>query len=215
MIRSGIDLVLIAVVAAVAFFLASAASSTATVHPEAFPPQGSGLSFTFHGTAAADDVRVDFGIYPEPDLIQDPAGVIRAVGACQPLSPTAAECLSYDGRYRGRLRGGNDDVQLNGDRGGKLYGGDGLDDLSGTPGDEEIYGGVGNDRINAGEGADLLDAGPGSDFVNGGLNSDKIRAADGSPDTIDCGPGSDDVARIDRRIDTHWGCERVARVRST
>jgi len=213
MFRSGIALTLIAIVAAVAFFLAAAVSSTATVHPEAFPAQGSGVSFTFHGTAAADDVRVDFGTYPEPNQIEDPAGVIGAVGACQPLSPTSAECISYDGHYEGRLRGGNDDVQLNGNPGGKLYGGDGLDDLNGTVGSEEIYGGGGNDRINAWEGADFLDGGSGTDFINGGLNSDKIRAVDGTRDTIDCGPGSDDVARIDRKIDHQWGCERVVRIR--
>lgn len=158
-------------------------------------------------------MRVDFGVYPAPIRIEDPEGVIGAMGACQPLGPTSAECLSYEGHYRGRLRGGNDDVQMSGYRDGKLYGGAGLDDLSGTPSDDEMYGGADNDRLNGWEGADLLDGGRGRDFINGGLNSDNIRAVDGTPDEIDCGPGSDDVARIDAKIDAHFGCERVVRVR--
>jgi Ca2+-binding RTX toxin-like protein len=205
----------IAIVAAAAFSLATAAASTATVHPEAFPPRDSGLSFAFYGTTADDEVRVSLGIYPQPHHIQDPAGVIGAVGDCQSSSPTEADCLAYDGRYLGRLRAGNDDALMQGNRHGKLYGGDGLDYLRGSGGDEEIYGGGDTDRLDGGEGADLIDGGRGDDSLSGGINSDKIRADDGIADIrIDCGPGSDDVARIDRKIDDRpWGCERVVRVR--
>ena len=206
----------IAVVSAAAISLAAAAPSIATVHPEAFPPRPSGLSFTFHGTAARDDVRIDLGIDPEAHNVEDPAGVVGAVGDCQPLGPTAAECRAYDGDYRGRLRAGNDEVHVYGAAvDGKLHGGDGLDFLFGSGGDEEIYGGKRNDYIQGGEGADLIDGGSGSDYLSGGINSDKIRADDGEADRrIDCGPGSDDVARIDRKIDPQpWRCERVIRVR--
>jgi Ca2+-binding RTX toxin-like protein len=203
-------------VAAAVFALATAAPSTATVHPEAFPPQGSGLSFAFYGTTADDDIRIALGIDPEVHHIEDPAGVIGAVGDCQPVTPTAADCHAFDGRYLGRMKAGNDDVVMSdASVDGKLYGGDGFDYLSGSGGDEKIYGGGDNDYLSGDVGADLVDGGHGNDTLAGGINSDRIRAVDGERDSrIDCGPGSNDVAWIDRKIDDRpWGCERVVRVR--
>lgn len=207
---------LIAAMAAAAVSLVTATSSTATVHPEAFPPRDSGLSFAFYGSTAADDVGISLGIDPDSHHIEDPAGVVGTAGDCQPSSPFAADCRAYQGHYRGRLRAGNDDaVMIGAPVDGKLHGGKGLDYLIGSGGDEEIYGGRDNDYLDGGEGADLIDGGPGADFLGGGINSDKIRADDGEHDArIDCGPGSEDVARIDRKIDPRpWGCERVIRVR--
>ena len=114
------------------------------------------------------------------------------------------------------MKAGNDEVVMGGPPvDGKLYGGDGFDDMSGSGGDEKVYGGGDNDYLTGGEGADLIDGGSGTDFLGGGINSDRIRAVDGHRDArIDCGPGSEDVARIDRKIDPRpWGCERVVRVR--
>lgn len=206
----------IAVLLAAVVSVAAAAPAIATVHPEAFPPRPSGLSFSFHGTSSEDEVHIDLGIYPEVHNVEDPAGVVGAVGNCQLLGPTAAECRAYDGDYLGRMRAGNDDVDMFGAAvDGELRGGDGIDFLSGSGGDEKIYGGKRDDDIYAGEGADLIDGGPGKDYLTGGINSDRIRAVDGEADSrIDCGPGSDEVAWIDRKIDPRpWRCERVVRVR--
>jgi hypothetical protein len=211
----GITFVLIALVASAASLMAAAAS-TANVYPESFYPQDSGLSFAFHATPRDDDVRVAFGVpYPDPISIEDPDGVRYASGDCHPTSPTSAECLDRFGHYQGRLMAGDDKVVLTGWKGGKLYGGGGDDRMDGSDGDEEIYGDRGRDWIYAGVGADAIEGGPGPDTLVGGLNSDRIRADDGKADNrIDCGPGSDDVARIDRKIDPRpWGCERVVRVR--
>lgn len=207
---------IIALLAAAAVSLAAAATSHAIVHPEAFPANGSGVSFTFRGTAAEDEVDVSLGVSPQPLTILDEDGVIGVLaGGCEPISSTEASCPAYEGRYEGRLRAGNDEVHVGGNGDGTLKGGDGLDYLNGGSGDEEISGGLDNDNLAGGEGADLIVGGQGADTLRGGINSDLLRADDGSADNdIDCGPGSHDVARIDRKIDPRpWSCERVVRVR--
>lgn len=199
---------------ATAVLLVAAAPSSAAVYVESFYPQDSGPSFTFHATPREDDVHVALGIYPDPHRIEDPDGVLGVIGDCHLVSPVAAECLAHNGHYQGRLMAGNDNVVLSGSRDGKLYGGGGADRLDGSDGDEEIHGDRGRDYVYAGVGADVIDGGPDPDTLVGGINSDRIRADDGKPDVrIDCGPGSEDVARIDRKIDPRpWGCERVVRV---
>lgn len=85
------------------------------------------------------------------------------------------------------------------------------DRVRGRRGADRIRGREGDDCLSGGRGRDRLKGDEGEDRLRGGGHSDRIVADDGEADIVSCGTGRRDRARVDRRLDTVTGCERVRR----
>ena len=73
-----------------------------------------------------------------------------------------------------------------------------------------MEGGSGRDNVSGGLGADSVDGGAAADMMRAGAGDDEVVAKDGYADRlVDCGPG-DDVAFVDRGLDSNIkGCEKL------
>ena len=132
---------------------------------------------------------------PDPSASCRNAPTLRLTSGDDSFAGTEGPDRVHGGRGADRLRGaGGDDC---------LAGGRGRDNLGGE---------AGADRLSGGRGADRLRGGAGSDRLRGGRGPDRLRAVDGEADFVRCGKGKRDRARVDRRLDTVRGCERVRRV---
>ena len=86
----------------------------------------------------------------------------------------------------------------------------GRDRLTGGPQADAIFGFGGDDDLRGGAGDDLIDGGNRQDVIDAGPGDDRIRAYDGSVDTVSCGAGHD-IGFVDQ-IDTADRLRGAARV---
>ncbi|MCL4286406.1 MAG: hypothetical protein KJ006_02015 [Thermoleophilia bacterium] len=141
-----------------------------------------------------------------------------------------AVCERFNGFVLGRLRNGDDTLEIVGDVDGvyraaagddrvdddrgqaEIRGSSGADDLDGGGDGDVLGGGHDDDLLRGGNGKDLLTGGTGADILGAEAGNDRLDAHDKHRDErIDCGPGRD-TARIDRAIDPRpRHCERVIR----
>lgn len=195
-----------------------------------YPDEGS-ESFYLSGHRSRDDIELLASQDGQEITVTDVAGVTSIGPDCSNVDGQTAVCQRYIGIVLGRLRGGDDELEIAGDIDG-LYlaqAGDdrvvddlGQAEIDGSTGDDRLDGGGDSDRLAGGAGSDSLRGGNGSDRITGnrgsddlaaGAGNDRVDASDGQRDErIDCGPGSD-TARIDRALDPRpRHCERVVRL---
>jgi Ca2+-binding RTX toxin-like protein len=99
-----------------------------------------------------------------------------------------------------------------GDGDERFEGTPGPDRVKGRRGSDAIFGAAGDDCLNGGRGQDRVRGDAGEDLLKGGGGADRIRARDGEPDEVVCGVGRRDRVSVDRKLDTHSGCEAVKRL---
>ena len=124
-------------------------------------------------------------------------------------------------RFSDRLIGDEQDNRLHGgrsafsNRADVLIGGGGDDVLQAgelrsntrsLSNDDRLFGGAGNDQLKGRCGSDLLVGGPGRDSLKAEGGDDRIRARDGTRDTVRGGPHFDS-ASVDSQLDDVSGIE--------
>jgi Ca2+-binding RTX toxin-like protein len=210
--------------------LIGSANAYGITSASSFYPVDSPFSFYLSGSKSADLIEFVASTDGETIQVHDPVSVTAQPSECVSIDIRTAVCERFNGFVLGRLRDGDDtleivgvvdgvyraaagDDQVDDDRGqAEIRGSTGSDELDGGGGGDVLGGGHDDDWLRGGNDKDVLTGGAGSDNLRAGAGNDRLDGNDNHRDVrIDCGPGRD-TARIDRAIDPRpRHCERVIR----